>query len=150
MSQKAVWASVLCDLLTFYIWIFSSDNAWLNEPKLGRKHSSIYGRSSFRFSHFILIGQKTLSPWEILVSGWLKFKNLLLRDTMNCRNDVYEVLSKISIFCADRATNMAAIDSSCLWLSLRDRGEGYSNSSRPSVCPSVTLSCLRDNFSKHG
>ena len=31
---------------------------------------------------------------------------------------------------------------------------GYSNSGRPSVhlsvCPSVTLSCLRDNLSKHG
>ena len=36
----------------------------------------------------------------------------------------------------------------------RDSGERYSNSGRPSVClsvsSSVTLSCLRDNLSKHG
>ena len=36
----------------------------------------------------------------------------------------------------------------------RDSGEGYSNSGRLfvclSVCPSHTLSCLRDNLSKHG
>ena len=35
-----------------------------------------------------------------------------------------------------------------MWLVIipRDNGEGYSNNG----CPSVTLSCLRDNLSKHG
>jgi hypothetical protein len=35
---------------------------------------SIYGRSSIRFPRFI---PKTWSPWAILVSDWLKFKDLL-------------------------------------------------------------------------
>ena len=33
-----------------------------------------------------------------------------------CRNDVWEILYKISIFRADHTTNMAAIGSSWLWL----------------------------------
>ena len=35
-------------------------------------------------------------------------------------------------------------------LSPHDSGEGYSNSGCLSVRPSVTLSCLRNNLSKHG
>ena len=39
-----------------------------------------------RFPRFISIGQKTWSPWAILVSDWLKFKksSLKLGDTMTC------------------------------------------------------------------
>ena len=49
---------------------------------------SIHGRSSIRLPHFIPIGQKSWSPWAILVSVWLKFKTksapLKLGGTMNC------------------------------------------------------------------
>jgi hypothetical protein len=45
------------------------------------------GRSSIKIAHFILIGQKTWSPWAILVSDWLKHKKsspLKLGGTINC------------------------------------------------------------------
>jgi hypothetical protein len=38
---------------------------------------SSYGRSSIKIAHLILIGQKTWSPWAILVSDWLGGKNNL-------------------------------------------------------------------------
>jgi len=39
-----------------------------------------------RFPHFTPIGQRTWSPWAILISDWLKFNKsspLKLGDTMN-------------------------------------------------------------------
>jgi hypothetical protein len=47
---------------------------------------TIFKKFYIRLPHFILIGQKTWSPWAILVSHWLKFKksSLKLGDTMNC------------------------------------------------------------------
>jgi hypothetical protein len=48
---------------------------------------------------------------EILFSETRRHNALLL-----CRNGVWEILYKISIFRADHTTNMATIGSSCLWL----------------------------------
>ena len=81
---------------------------------------NIYGMSSMRFPHFRTIIQQTWSPWTILDSDCLKFNKsspLKLWGTMNCRNDVWEILYKMSIFHANRATNVATICSSCFWLS---------------------------------
>ena len=89
-------------------------------PKKAKFTEGIYGRSSIRFLHFIQIGQKTWSPWVFLVSDWLKFKKIFSSETrwhnklLLCRNDVRQILCKM--FCAVRTTNMAAIGSSCLWL----------------------------------
>jgi hypothetical protein len=101
-------------------------------PKKAKFTEGIYGRSSIRFlhfiqigqktwsPHFIQIGQKTWSPWVFLVSDWLKFKKIFSSETrwhnklLLCRNDVRQILCKM--FCAVRTTNMAAIGSSCLWL----------------------------------
>ena len=44
-----------CRPLTFHILIFSSETPLLNEVKLGRKHLMIYGRSSLKIAHFVLI-----------------------------------------------------------------------------------------------
>ena len=55
---------------------------------------SIYGRSSIKFPHFILIGQNKWSPWAILVSDWLKLKKKSSPETRRhkemllCRDDV--------------------------------------------------------------
>jgi hypothetical protein len=65
-----------------------------------------------RFPHFIPIGQKTWSPWEILVSDWLKFKKIFSSDTRRhkelllCRNYVWEILYKLTYFVLIIQVNM--------------------------------------------
>jgi hypothetical protein len=51
----------------------------------------------------------------LILSDWLKLnKSRRHIELLLCRNDVREILYKISIFRADHATNMATIGSSCL------------------------------------
>jgi hypothetical protein len=64
---------VVCHLLTFHILIFSETHQ-PNELKLNR---SIYGRSSLKSAHFVMIHCQTWPPQAILVSDWPIFKNLL-------------------------------------------------------------------------
>jgi hypothetical protein len=46
-----------------------------------RNHPIIYGRSSLKIAHFVLIHQQTWPPQAILVLDWLiSKKNLLLRN----------------------------------------------------------------------
>ena len=71
-----------------------------------------------RFPQFTPIGQRTWSPWAIVVSDWLKFKKSSEtrrpHELLLCRNDVWEILYKIVIFRDDRTSNVVAIGSSCL------------------------------------
>jgi hypothetical protein len=83
---------------------------------------SIYGRSSIRFSHLILNGQKTSHHRQFLfLIGW-NLKKIFSSETRRhnelllYRNNVWKILFKISIFCADHTTYMVAICSSWLWL----------------------------------
>ena len=107
-------------LVDLSLKIFSSETTWPNKAKLYRKH---LWKVLYKIFSFWPDLTKTWSPWAILVSDWLKFKKFFSSRTRKnnelllCRNDVWKILYKISIFCANHATNMAAIGSSCLdWL----------------------------------
>jgi hypothetical protein len=65
--------SVVCHPFTFHILIYSSENPQPNELKVG----SIYGRSSLKSAHFVMIHYQTWPSQAILVSDWPIFLNLL-------------------------------------------------------------------------
>ena len=98
-----------------FLKLFSSENTWPNIAKFYRKYLL---KVLYQISHFIPIGQKTWSPWAIVVSDWLKFKKSSetrrSHELLLCRNDVWEILYKIVIFRDDHTSNVVAIGSSCL------------------------------------
>ena len=77
----------------------------------------MYGTSFTKYIHFMLIRHLTWPPKAILVSNWVKFyKSSAMKQqsqmNFNCRNDVYEVLYKVSSFRGDRTVNMPATGNS--------------------------------------
>ena len=73
-----------------FLKIFFSVTTWVNEVKFYRKH---LWNVIYKIPHFIPIGQKTWSPWAILVSDLLKCKKIFSSETRRhnelllCRND---------------------------------------------------------------
>jgi hypothetical protein len=68
-----------CHPFTFHILIFSFENLSQMNWNLVE---SIYGRSSLKSAHFVMIHYQIWLPQAILVSDWLIFKNLLLWNRM--------------------------------------------------------------------
>ena len=100
-------------LLTFYLRIFPSETAWPNKAKFYRKHlwKVLYKISSFHLKwtkNMVAIGNSCF--WMAIIYKIFSSETRRDNEFLLCRNAVWEVLYKISIFRADRTANMAAIE----------------------------------------
>jgi hypothetical protein len=82
---------------------------------------SIFGRSSIKITHLVLIRLQTWRPQTILVSDWLISKKIfseaaLPNESKLGRKHPWKILYKDCSFSSNPLTNMAAIGNSCFWL----------------------------------
>ena len=100
----------------------------------------------FRREHWSLFS--TFTCWQQLLDITKKESkdHGLLGDI--CSNQLAPRLCNI-IDNSRRIFNRVSSKEVSFLLSPRDSGEGYSNSGHPSVCPSITLSCLCDGRTHH-